>query len=87
LGAIGPEANDARIHFLNAWPVVAKPGDGSQVLCRQGDYPLIVARHYGRGRIVLVGDSGFFLNRNLEMAEGFNPENIQFLHQLLPAHE
>lgn len=86
LGAIGPEANDARIHFLNAWPIAAEPAQ-AKALCRQGDYPLIVVRRLGKGRIVLIGDSGFLLNRNLEMAEAFNPENIEFFRQLVPAHE
>jgi hypothetical protein len=86
LGQIGPEANDARVHLLNAWPIVAEV-DGTEVVCRQGDYPLIVARQVGKGRVVLIGDSGFFLNRNLEMAEAFNLQNIEFFRRLVPAHE
>lgn len=86
LGPLGPDSNDVKIYFLNAWPVVAESGE-TDVLCRQGEYALIVSRRYGQGRVVLIGDSGFFLNRNLEMAESFNPENIQFFRQLVPAHE
>jgi Domain of unknown function (DUF4350) len=86
LGAIAPDANDAKVYFLGAWPIVAEPGD-TKVLCRQGEYPLIVARSYGAGKVVLVGDTEFFLNRNLEMAEAFNRENIEFFRQLVPAHE
>jgi len=86
LGSLGPDSNDVKIYFLNAWPVVAGPGE-TEVLCRQGEYALIVSRRCGQGRVVLIGDSGFFLNRNLEMAESFNPENIQFFRQLVPAHE
>ncbi len=86
LGSLGPDSNDVKIYFLNAWPVVAEPGE-TEVLCRQGEYALIVSRRCGLGRVVLIGDSGFLLNRNLEMAESFNPENIQFFRQLVPDHE
>ena len=86
LGLLKPDSNDAKIYFLNAWPVIAEPGDNT-VLCKQADYPLIVSRRYGSGRVVLIGDSAFFLNRNLEMAESFNPENIQFFKKVVPAHD
>ncbi len=86
LGPIGPETNSAKIHFLNAWPVTSDPA-GTEVLCQRGEYPLIVCRHCQRGKVFLAGDSRFFLNRNLEMAESFNLENIQFLQKLVPERE
>jgi hypothetical protein len=86
LGPLGPETTDAKIYFLNAWPVVSDAG-ASEVLCKRGEYPLIVSRRYHRGKVILMGDSGFFLNRNLEMPESFNLNNIQFLQKLVPDHE
>jgi hypothetical protein len=86
LGPISPETNSVPINFLNAWPVSGDPGV-TEVLCQLGDRPLVVCRRYERGKVFLIGDSGFFLNRNLEMAESFNMENIQFLRKLIPDHE
>jgi hypothetical protein len=86
LGLLKPDADDGKIYFPGAWPVVAEGGD-AEVLCKAGEYSLIVRRRCGRGKVVLVGDSAFFLNRNLEMAEAFNPENIEFFRHLVPSHE
>jgi hypothetical protein len=86
LGQVGPEANDAKAWFLNAWPV-ASESTAAEIICRQGDYPLIVRARHGKGSVVLIGDSGFFLNRNLELPRDFNPQNIEFLRKLIPDHE
>jgi hypothetical protein len=86
LGPISPETNGPPVYFLNAWPVTSPPAD-STVVCRRGQYPLIVSRRCGRGEVCLIGDSGFFLNRNLELPRSFNLQNIQFLRRLLPDHE
>jgi hypothetical protein len=86
LGPISPKTNGSPVYFVNAWPVTTEPGE-TRVLCQDGDYPLMVSRHWAQGRVFLVGDSGFFLNRNLEMARSFNVENIQFLQKLVPDHE
>jgi hypothetical protein len=83
LGLLAPDSNNAQASFLNAWPVVAQAGQ-SEELCRRGDYPLVVAQRHGRGRVVVVGDSAFFQNRNLEMAEAFNTNNIEFFRKLVP---
>ena len=53
----------------------------------RGD-PTIVQKKIGRGRLVVVGDSYFFHNRNLEGEEGGILPNIQFfgwfLKQITP---
>jgi len=59
----------------------------TEVLCRHAGYPLIVCRRHHQGKVFLIGDSGFFLNRNLELAESFNLNNILFLQRLVPDHE
>ncbi len=37
----------------------------------------------GNGRLVLVADSEFFLNKNLESSEQYSTQNIQFVRNLL----
>ena len=86
LGPVPKEANDAKACFLNAWPVTFESA-AAEAICKRGEHPLIVATRYHRGKVVLIGDSGFFLNRNLEMPYDFNPENIAFLQKLIPNHE
>ncbi len=86
LGPISPETNSVPIFFLNAWPIKADLAT-TEVLCRKGQHPLIACRGCGRGKVFLIGDSGFFLNRNLEMAESYNLQNIEFLRKLIPDHE
>jgi hypothetical protein len=86
LGPVAKEANDAKAWFLNAWPVTFESAV-AEAICKRGEYPLIVATRYHRGKVVVIGDSGFFLNRNLELPYDFNPENITFLRKLIPNHE
>ncbi len=86
LGRVGPDANTAKAWFMSAWPVVSHAPQ-AEVLSRSGDYPLMISVPWEKGRVVLVGDSGFFLNRNLEMPFDFNPENIAFLEKVIPPHE
>lgn len=86
LGLAPPGTNAARVEFLGAWPVVP-PATDCEVLCRWEDYPLIVAHSYGRGRVVVIGDSLFFANRNLEMPRSYNLDNIEFVRKLVPPHE
>jgi len=86
LGMATPGTNATRVDFLGAWPVVS-PVEESEVICSWENYPLIVARKYGQGRIVVIGDSLFLVNRNLEMPRSFNLDNIEFFRKLVPPHE
>jgi hypothetical protein len=36
----------------------------------QNDLPIVVCRHVGQGKVVLIGDTGFALNKNLEYIGG-----------------
>jgi hypothetical protein len=38
---------------------------------------------YGAGTVVMIGDSSFFWNANLEMEESHTVENVNFLKWLL----
>lgn len=72
---------EENVMFYEAWPVYS---DGeAEVLCSYETYPLISARDYGQGKFVVIGDSHFLLNKNLEMEEHVYQDNISFLKWLL----
>jgi hypothetical protein len=57
------------VQFHAAWPVSAD--DSAQVLVRAANgQPVVVCRSIGRGRVVVIGDTGFALNKNLEYIGG-----------------
>ena len=72
-----------RMHYVRfhaAWPVAADdsaPGprggklEPAQVLAYGGgDVPVILMRPWGKGKVVLVGDTCFAMNKNLEHVDG-----------------
>lgn len=65
--------------FFEAWPVLG--GDRTLVTVR--DEPVVVTREVGQGRLVVIGDTDFLLNRNLEVEDGAILANVQFLSWLL----
>lgn len=70
------------VRFHKGWPLVALAKD-AQVLASHLERPVVAARRIGRGGVVVVGDSWFFLNRNLEGENGAYEGNVQFVRQLL----
>jgi hypothetical protein len=70
-----------RVSFVSAWPIEVDNGEAS-VICLYDDWPLIVSVPVGQGRLVLIADSEFLHNRNLEGLENHDPANIQFMRSL-----
>ena len=70
------------IHFFSAWPIEVLPPNAA-VLCHYQDWPLIADVRIGQGRLILVADSQFFHNLNLEDIERYSLPNIQFIRSLL----
>jgi hypothetical protein len=67
-----PEIDDykAQMIFHAGWPIRC-PVDNAEVLVRGlGKLPIIGLGFLGEGKIVLIGDSGFAMNENLEHADG-----------------
>ncbi|HEV8608165.1 MAG TPA: hypothetical protein VGQ99_22710 [Tepidisphaeraceae bacterium] len=61
------------VRFHAAWPVGYLGGkDASTRIVANGpkNLPVIMARRFGRGTFVLVGDTGFAMNKNLEWEDG-----------------
>ena|GEM_PF-6631129 len=67
------------VNFFNAWEV---QGEGI-VLAMVRGRPVVVAREVGTGMLVVIGDSKFFWNANLETRESHVPGNVGFLGELL----
>jgi hypothetical protein len=71
-----------RVRFVEAWPVTSRE-KGSEVIAAYKNYPVIMKKLYGKGTVVMIGDSSFFWNVNLEMEESHTEENVNFLKWLL----
>jgi hypothetical protein len=81
--------------FYAGWPVyptdaesltiisATKPFTTVEVLCGYDQYPVLSLRNYGKGKLVVVGDSAFLINKNLEMEETYFTDNVNFLRWLL----
>lgn len=60
----------AEVSFHAVWPI-ENSGDNVQFLLNgPGNKPIIVARGIGRGKFLVIGDTAFALNKNLETTEG-----------------
>jgi hypothetical protein len=71
-----------RVSFVSAWPIEVNHPDAS-VITFYDQWPLIVLIPVGKGRLVLIGDSEFLHNRNVEGFENYDPATIQFIKALL----
>jgi hypothetical protein len=74
----GPEKSD--LVFLEAWSV--EYPSTARALVRQWGQPVVASLQVGRGTVVLIGDTRFLLDRNLEGREKWFPGNIAFLSAL-----
>jgi len=70
------------IHLFSAWPLKLNRAD-AVVLAKSDDWPLIVEVPVGQGRVVLIPDSEFFHNINLENLERHSQANVDFIRTLL----
>jgi hypothetical protein len=58
------------VRFFAAWPVFGRSQD-TQVLAYGADeLPVAAWRPYGQGKVVVIGDSEFITNKNLEYEDG-----------------
>ena len=71
------------LRFVSAWPLAVEQDGECNIICKTWDgKPLIVEKRIGNGRVIFVGDSYFFENRNLEMNEIYFKNNMEFLRSL-----
>ncbi|MDI6807961.1 MAG: hypothetical protein QME66_03120 [Candidatus Eisenbacteria bacterium] len=81
LAHLETEVSGETIQFNEAWPVHCD-GKCKSVVSKWG-YPVVVEKNAGRGRLVVIGDSGFLLGKNLEKYSEVNVNNIFFLKRLM----
>jgi hypothetical protein len=70
------------VYFREAWPVLYSGADG-EVLAGRGEHETAVTRRLGDGRVIVLGDTSFFYNVNLETETEPVTPNILFLGWLL----
>ena len=70
------------VSFVSSWPIVTSRADVS-ALCMYDDWPLIVLAPTGNGGLVLIGDSEFLQNRNVESHESHDPASVEFIRGML----
>lgn len=87
LGSAVVQAGKIKAKFVEAWPVnsklLANEKDTVQILAKKYGYPIIVYQKVGRGGLMLIGDSAFFLSKNIESYNKHNLGNIQYTRLLL----
>ena len=82
LGPAEVERETGLVRFHEAWPVGATYSDARPIVERYG-YPLILHQPWGRGSVVLIGDSAFLLGSNLEGETEFEEGNILLLRDIM----
>lgn len=82
LGKIDSDQNKKMITFTKAWGL-SSSDTNAKVLCEVWGQPTILFEPIGEGGILLIGDSEFLLNNNLEGMEGYNLQNILFVKEMI----
>ena len=73
------------VSFMSAWPLDKVPGN-AKVLCATpapDNLPLMVSVPVGKGELILIADSEFLHNSNLEGSKNHDPNNTAFIKNLL----
>lgn len=65
------------VRFHAAWPVTCTDPDARVLAYGKNDRPVIVRRRVGAGSVVLIGDTGFAMNKNLEHENGAAFEGLR----------
>jgi hypothetical protein len=81
LGPVETEGLGGPVGFYDAYPVESESAD-TTVVCKGYNYPIAVTKDWGDGRVVVIGDTRFFQNKNLEGRETYIEENVMFLMRL-----
>ena len=74
--------------FLDAWPIEAADGGnpvelpGVDVIYRHGRDVVALFRRVGEGGLLLIADTRFFSDMNVEDMSGYRPGNLALIHEL-----
>jgi len=58
------------VRFYAAWPIFCKDPEAEIMAYGRGEVPVMIRRDVGHGKIVVIGDTGFAMNKNLEHQDG-----------------
>jgi hypothetical protein len=70
------------VSFMSAWAIEKDLPKDAKILCASADWPLMVSVPVGMGELIVIGDSEFLHNRNLEGHKNHDPANTAFLKNL-----
>ncbi|MFI5454081.1 MAG: DUF4350 domain-containing protein [Isosphaerales bacterium] len=79
---------ETRPRFLDAWPIVTSergnPADipGVEVIYRHGDDAVTLFRREGKGGLLMISDTRFFSDMNVEDMTGYWLGNLALIHDL-----
>ena len=82
LGPAEDHIEGGRFRFQNAYPLSRIP-EGAEVLVKAFGFPVSAWIPHGSGGALVVSDSRFFTNQNLEDFDSYVPENLAYVVQLL----
>lgn len=72
-------SGDQRVHvrFHAAWPIACNDPGARVIAYGQNNLPVIILRPLGAGKVVVIGDTSFVTNKNLEWEGGQSFENMR----------
>jgi hypothetical protein len=76
------EGDTLSVVVKEGWPVRFDATVPAEVLLSAWDYPVAVERSIGKGEVVLIGDTSFFHDANLETLDHYFAGNVEFLRRL-----
>lgn len=76
------EGDTVAVAVREGWPVRCDACENAEVLLSKWDYPVAVRRAVGEGEIVLIGDTSFFHDANLETLDHYFAGNVAFLRRI-----
>jgi hypothetical protein len=71
------EGRRVYVRFHAAWPVAADEPDAQVIAYGRDNQPVIIMRRFGTGKVLLIGDTCFAMNMNLESENGAPFEGLR----------
>lgn len=71
------EGKRVYVRFHAAWPVACSDPNTRPIAYGRDNRPVILMRRIGQGKVVLIGDTGFAMNKNLENESGAPFEGLR----------
>jgi len=74
--------NNLQVKFVESWPIIMD-SKNTKALLKMDNFNMIAYYPYGKGGLIVIGDSEFFLNKNIESYESYNIYNILYIKTLI----